>query len=132
MATRGDVTRFLGDFSAAISLGRHKWVARPLVDRHQQLIDLGMTENLAVETIKNLGPDNYSGGPKPDDKDPNRSIWVFGEDVDGVEAYIKLALQPHNKKRSIVYGMIWSFHKAEFPMTYPLRVEPDEDKKNEK
>jgi len=120
MPTRGDVTQFLGEFSTAINFGYLKWVERPLVDRNQQLLDLGMTENLALKTIQNLGPDNYSGGPTPDDKNPNRSVWIFGESIDGVEAYIKLALQPHEKK-SIVYGMIWSFHIALHPMNYPLR-----------
>ena len=120
MPTRGDVTQFLGEFSAAITLGYEKWVPRPLVDRHQQLIDLGITQNLALKIIQDLGPDNYSGGPEPDDTKPERSVWIFGATVEGVEVYIKLALQPHEKK-SITYGLIWSFHKAEFQMNYPLR-----------
>ena len=120
MPTRGEVSGFLGEFSAAISLGYQKWVERPLVDRHQQLIELGVTQDLALKTIQDLGPGNYSGGPKPDDTNPARSVWIFGESIDGIEAYIKLALQPH-KKKNITYGMIWSFHKALHPMSYPLK-----------
>ncbi|MEQ1903509.1 MAG: hypothetical protein ABL888_04945 [Pirellulaceae bacterium] len=122
MPTRREVAQFLSEFSAAITLGFEKWIPRS-VDRHQQLIDLGMTQNLALNTIRELGPDNYSSGPDPDDTNPGRFVWVFGVIIEGVEVYINLALQPHEKK-SIVYGMIWSFHKAEFRMDYPLRVDP--------
>ena len=118
MATRQGVAQFLNEFGAAITLGFEKWLPRS--EDRQHLIDLNLTQNQALEVIKQLTPENYSKGPEPDDTRPERSIWVFGADINGVEAYIKLALQEHPPK-SIVYGLIWSFHKADFPMTYPLR-----------
>ena len=87
----------------------------------QHLIDLGITQNQALEYIERLTPDNYSKGPEPDDMKPDRDVWVFGHDVGGVEAYIKLALQPDNRKRHVVHALIWSFHKADHPLKHPLR-----------
>jgi len=119
MATRQDVARFLADFKAAIDLGYLHWLPRP-ADR-QHLIDLGVTQNQAVECLKSLTPENYSKGPEPDDTKPDRSVWIFGCVVHGVEAYIKLALQPDNRKRHVVHGLIWSFHRSDHPLKYPLR-----------
>ena len=119
MPTRQEVAEFLSDFNTARRLGFVGWLTRP-ADR-QHLIDLNITQNQALDVIQELTADNYSKGPEPDDVQPNRSVWMFGADVDGVEAYIKLTLQPDAKRRSVIWGLIWSFHRAEFPLHYPLR-----------
>ena len=124
MPTRQDVARFLADFKATITLGFVHWLPRPAERQH--LVGLGgITQNQALEFIKKLTPDNYCKGPEPDDTKPERSVWIFGCDVYGTEAYIKLALQPDSRKRYVVHGLIWSFHCADYPLKYPLR----EDKK---
>jgi hypothetical protein len=122
MPTRQEVAQFLSDFNAATRLGFTYWMIRP--DDRQHLIDLNITQNQALEVIKSLTPDDYSKGPEPDDMDPNGQIWVFGADIDGVEAYIKLTLKPDDKRRSVIWGLIWSFHPAEFPLRYPLKIAP--------
>lgn len=120
MPSRREVAQFLKDFKAAISLGYDRWVTR--VEDRQHLIDLSITQNVALGLIQALTPDNYSKGPDPDDMNPDREVWVFGCEVaDGAEAYIKLALQPHNKKKNVTFGLIWSFHKSEYPLRYPLK-----------
>ncbi|MEN6493142.1 MAG: hypothetical protein ABFD16_02515 [Thermoguttaceae bacterium] len=119
MPTRQEVAEFLAEFKAAVSLGYVHWLPRP-ADR-QHLIDLGITQNQALECIQHLTPDNYCKGPEPDDTKPDRCVWVFGDDIGGVEAYIKLALQPDKRKRHVTHAMIWSFHKADYPLKYPLR-----------
>ena len=119
MPTRQEVARFLAEFKAAIALGYVRWLRRP-PDR-QHLIDLGITQNQALECIKMLTPDNYCKGPEPDDTKPERNVWVFGCDAGGVEAYVKLALQPDDRKRHVIYGLIWSFHGSDYPLKYPLR-----------
>ena len=121
MPTRREVAQFLNEFKAAVTLGPDyvRWLPRS--PERQHLIDLGIAENRALELIKGLTPDSYSQGPMPDDKKPDRDVWVFGCKVDDTEAYIKLALQPHSKKKHVVQGWIWSFHAADYPMTYPLR-----------
>jgi len=45
---------------------------------------------------------------------------VFGCDIAGTEVYIKLRLNP-TKRGEMPRGSIWSFHKAEHPVRYPLR-----------
>ena len=121
MPARQVVAEFLSDFKGAVALGYVHWV--PRAEDRQHLIDLGITQNQALELIKQLTPDNYSQGPEPDDSKPDRDVWVFGCDAGGSEAYIKLALQPDNKRKHVVHGMIWSFHPADFSMKYPLRKE---------
>ncbi len=119
MATRQQVSQFLSEFKATVTLGLVCWVAR-LAER-QHLIDLEITQNQALELILKLTPDNYSKGPEPNDTKPDRDVWIFGCDAGGTEAYVKLALQPNIQKKHIVHGLIWSFHKADHPLNYPLR-----------
>jgi len=103
MPTRQEVARFLADFKAAVSLGHVHWLPRP-ADR-QHLIDLSITQNQALECIQQLTPDHYCKGPEPDDTKPDRSVWMFGHDVGGVEAYIKLAMQPDREHFGFVGGI---------------------------
>lgn len=81
MPTRQEVAEFLAAFKAAISLGYIRWLPRP-ADR-QHLIDLGITQNQALEYIQQLTPDN--------------------------------------RRRHVTHALIWSFHKADYPLKYPLR-----------
>ena len=87
-------------------------------------LTLGLPRTKPSECIGKLTPDNYCKGPEPDDTKPERSVWIFGCDVQGAEAsagYIKLALQPDNHKRHVVHGLIWSFHRSDYPLKYPLQ-----------
>ena len=116
--TRQQVAQFLNDFKATVTLGFVRWLPRPAERQH--VIDFGISQNQALEFIRRLTPANYSKGPDPDDLNPNREVWVFGCDIAGTEVYIKLAMQPDNKKRNVLHGLIWSFHPADHPMNYPL------------
>ncbi len=120
MPSRQEVAQFLREFKAAVSLGYIRWL--PRVEDRQHLIDLNITQTMALDLIQALTPDNYSKGPDPDDTNPDREVWIFGCEVTGgVEAYIKLALQPHTRKKNVTWGLIWSFHKADYPLSYPLK-----------
>ena len=120
MPTRREVAQFLGDFKAALSLEYVRWLRRS-DPKKAHLLGLKINLNQAVEYLHKLTPDNYCKGPDPDDFAPEHKVWCFGCDISGTEAYIKLVLQPDNKRKSVAYAVIWSFHKAEFPMRYPLR-----------
>ena len=120
MPTRREVAQFLGDFKAALSLGYVYWVQRSAREK-VHLSGLEINRNQAIEYLHGLTPDSYSKGPDPDDFKPEREVWCFGCDILGTEAYIKIAIQPDRKRRSVVHAVIWSFHKAEHPMRYPLR-----------
>ncbi|HEY2839411.1 MAG TPA: hypothetical protein VGJ26_09690 [Pirellulales bacterium] len=123
MPRREEVSEFLSDFKTAVRLGFVHWMERADSTRkHQQcLVDLNLTLNQAVELLSELTPDDYCQGPEADDVQPSRSVWVFGTDIGSDEVYIKLTLQPDNRRKSVVHGLVWSFHRADYPLKYPLR-----------
>ncbi len=120
MATREEVTQFLGAFKTAFSFGHGRWVRRANVEK-AHLSGLEINRNQAIEYLNKLTPDNYYRGPDPDDFEPKREVWCFGADILSTEAYIKLALQPDDRRRTVVNAFIWSFHKSEHSIRYPLR-----------
>ena len=118
MPSRQEVGQFLGAFKAALTLGHVRWLRR---SARAHLSGLEVTRDEATEHLLGLTPDNYCKGPEPDDYEPKRDVWIFGCDVAGTEAYIKLALQPDHRRRTVVHAIIWSFHAADHPIQYPLR-----------
>jgi hypothetical protein len=123
MPTRQDVAQFLNSFKAALMLGFVRWLQRS-AESKAPLSGLDINRNQAVEYLHALTPDNYCGGPAPDDFEPGRDVWVFGCNVEGTEPYIKLTLQPDPRRKNVVLGLVWAFHKAEYPLKFPLRVSP--------
>jgi len=119
--SRRDVADFLARCKIALDFQHKQWADRKRTT--QDLIDLGITQRQAEDYVLSLTPDNYSEGPMQDSDHPARRVWVFGVEVAGVETYVKLALAQHPRKRSVEYVLIWSFHKAEHAMRYPLRGE---------
>jgi len=118
-ASREQVRTFLTAFKrAAIEAGpRITIVSR---DKNwNALPELGLTERQRDDAILALTPDDYSMGPEPDD-DPTREgdVWVFGAEVLGQHAYIKLKLVEDGPLRKAICV---SFHKAERPMRFPFR-----------
>ncbi len=111
----------LDEFKAALALGYVRWVHRSDA-RKAHLSGLTVTTDGAVQCLGELSPDDYSRGPDPDDFAPERELWVFGRKVAGMEAYIKVALEPDIRRRTVVHAVIWSFHAADYPMKYPLRT----------
>ena len=119
MVTRENVVDFLHIFKGAVMLNRLS-----IKDREknvQALIDLGLTASERYEIIMGLEPDDYMAGPKPDDTDETKEVWEFGKTVGGMAIYIKLRAAPDPRKRNTNHALVWSFHRAEFPLKYPLR-----------
>jgi len=121
LPTRRAVAEFLNQFRVAIDYGRKALHGRE--KNTQGLIDLGINERQAWEIVKQLSPDGYCAGPIPDDTDESKDVWIFGREVSGTLAYIKLRLAPVPGKRHVNHALIWAFHPAEHPMSYPLREE---------
>ncbi len=119
MATRSEVRDFLREVSAAVELGHCKPRSRPKDMR--ALIELKMTPKQRWEAIQRLTADNYSTGPEPDDTDRSKDVWVFGYEQEGKEVYIKLRLAQDPRRRTVKNLFVWSFHRAEHAMKYPLR-----------
>lgn len=83
----------------------------------QTLADLEITFNDVKEILADLVLEDYSEGPLPETFYGGSEMWVFGRVIKSHEIYIKITLGlPSNPTICI------SFHVAEFPMTYPLRV----------
>lgn len=112
------VAEFLTAFKLAIEYERCAFRGRPRTE--QDLIDLNLNRKLALDQIRQLTPENYSAGPTPDDTDQTKEVWIFGCELESTEVYIKLRLNP-TKRGEWPRGTVWSFHKAQYPMRYPLR-----------
>jgi len=83
----------------------------------QTLADLEISVNDLKEILAHLSLDDYSEGPLPETLYGGSEMWVFGKVIKTCEIYIKITLGlPSNPTICI------SFHVAEFPMIYPLRM----------
>lgn len=116
--SREEVREFLTAFKLAIEYERCAFRGRARTD--QDLINLNLTRRQALEAICALTPDDYSTGPRPDDTEETKEVWVFGYDHEGTEVYVKLRLNP-TRRNEMPRGVVWSFHEAAHPMRYPLR-----------
>lgn len=115
MITKEQVEKFLEDFSLKVKI----FGIRFRDDRQKNLnslVDLGITPNQRMEVIMNLSCYDYSEGPIVDALNNQGEMWVFGKDVRGNEIYIKITLGKPNSHTICI-----SFHKAEHPMSYPLK-----------
>ncbi len=120
MTKRDEVAEVLQAFKLSIEYCRCDFVPRSSRSIDQDLSDLNITRTQALEEICSLVPSSYCKGPEPDDLEPEKDIWIFGSEINGVQVYIKLRLiKP--KRGGLPRCAVWSFHKAEHPMSYPLR-----------
>jgi hypothetical protein len=82
----------------------------------QTLADLEILPAQQKEIIAQLQPEDYCGGPDPDEKYPWKSVSVFGTSFRGVELYIKFSVGEDGTP-----VVCLSFHKADRPMAYPFK-----------
>lgn len=113
-----EVREFLTSFKLTIDYGRCVFLGRPRTD--QDLIDLNLTRQQALQAICALTPADFVDGPRPDDTDEKKEVWIFGYDHQGTEVYVKLRLNP-TRRNEMPRGAVWSFHKAAHPLRYPFR-----------
>jgi hypothetical protein len=118
---RQEVVEFLTSFKTAMGFG---WFHFKNRQRNLQgLVDLGLSVDGAKEILAQLGVENYASGPEPEHDDPSRDVWIFGYELDGKEIYIKLRLAPDTRNKELSRAVVWSFHRAERALRYPLRGE---------
>ncbi len=82
----------------------------------QTLADLGLWASDISDVLKKLSESDYCEGPLDDDKGRPIHWWVFGPVVLDCCVYTKVAL--HSGK-----VICRSFHRARWPMKYPLKPE---------
>ncbi|WP_158978585.1 type II toxin-antitoxin system MqsR family toxin [Cellulophaga sp. L1A9] len=82
----------------------------------QNLADLGITSKMREEIILNLEVQDYSEGPLEETQQGGTEMWVFGMVIKGQQVYIKLTISKMTGGAVCI-----SFHKAEYPMGFPLK-----------
>jgi hypothetical protein len=82
----------------------------------QNLADLNITAKMREEIILNLEVEDYSEGPLEETQQGGTEMWVFGKVIKGQQVYIKLTISKMTGGAVCI-----SFHKAEFPMEFPLK-----------
>ncbi|MDD2585084.1 MAG: hypothetical protein PHT79_02035 [Syntrophomonadaceae bacterium] len=60
---------------------------------------------------------NYVNGPETDRDDYDEDVWVFGDDIETDQYYIKIKIRTHVKQEVVCI----SFHKAKFPLNFPWK-----------
>jgi len=109
-------SEFLKEYKKFVSQSGNFYVVNRKKNR-DALIELGLIRKNRKDEILSLSTTDYCSGPKPD-KDMLGEIWEFGKRIDGNDVYIKLKIaQVRNDK----IAKCISFHKAEFPLSYPLK-----------
>lgn len=116
MASKADVARFLREFKQIVDHGRGLDLI-PRAETNQTLRELGLTRKNVKNEILALSVSDYCRGPEPD-RDRPGNVWIFGRRVSGAEIYIKLKIASVGK---IQIAKCISFHKAKYPLRYPLR-----------
>lgn len=114
MSTKSNVTSFLRELKQIIKLWDIYFIDRDK-NSSQNLADIGITANKRKDIIQELEVENYSQGPLEENQYGGTEMWVFGKVVKNDEVYIKLTIN-----RNLGNAICISFHKAEFPMSYPL------------
>lgn len=106
--TKQEVEQFLSQFNIKFDIWGIFYLDR---DKNVEALKaLGITPKARDEIVRQLSSDDYV---ETLPADFFNEMWVFGQDMDGTELYIKIALgQPNDKTICI------SFHVAEHPIKY--------------
>lgn len=115
-----EVTHFLSQVRKVLSKEGGKNFHRPgnREKNRKDLADLDITPAQVQEMIRYLTYENYYKGPVDNFNEENSTTYEFGTLIDEYEIYIKLELIEIDNQ---LYCKCISFHKAEFPIRYPLK-----------
>lgn len=115
MITKDQVEAFLKEMRGKI---RFFDVAfRPRDKNLETLAELDIIPADRIDFLHKLTYENYKSGPNKDTYDTRKpNYYEFGIEVNGFEVYVKVSLGLPNKRVDCM-----SFHKAENPITYPLK-----------
>jgi len=116
MISGNEVTAFLADFKIKLEI----WGVTFLDGREknlQTLLDLDIRTEFRRNILKELKKEDYCEGPIEDTWQGMAPMWVFGKMIKEKEIYIKITLGKPGLNVICI-----SFHTAEHPMKYPLKV----------
>ena len=115
MADKSVIKSFLQELKAIIKSLGIIFSNRPK-NSIQNLADLSITAKMREEIILNLEVEDYSEGPLEETQQGGTEMWVFGKVIKGQQVYIKLTISNITGTAVCI-----SFHKAEYPMEFPLK-----------
>ena len=116
MATQNEIRAFLQDFHVKMDI----WGVVARDDRGknaQTLLDLEITKDFRNKVLKSLVTEDYSQGPLSEKLYGGADMWVFGKLVKSKEIYIKITIGIAGAQVICI-----SFHIAEHPLNYPLKL----------
>jgi hypothetical protein len=117
MATLQDVELFLVQLKEKMKI--FDVAFRPRSKNLDDLAALDITPVKRLAYLMNLKAEDYYSGPKKDTYDSTKpDYYEFGIQINGKEVYIKISPGLPNKMVDCM-----SFHIADFPMNYPLKME---------
>ena len=88
----------------------------PRFKNNNGLIQLGLTKDTLETIICSLTYRNHCAGPEDDRDMPGTGeIWLYGEDINGIETYIKIKIFTVENEN---YAKCMSIHPAAHPMNY--------------
>jgi hypothetical protein len=101
----------------AISCNRFNII--PRFKNNEGMLSLGITRKILESVICGFTQRNYCSGPEDDRDQPGTGeIWLYGEDINGIEAYIKIKLYKIGQNQ---HAKCISIHPAVHPMNYQNR-----------
>lgn len=114
MTYKAQAALFLVQMKKLVKEGRYVFIPR---DKNiAALAKLGWRETDLVDFLWGLTSENYSSGPEEDLDYPSEEVWIFGDEIDGTEYYIKLKIRLETETVVCI-----SFHAAKEPLQYPFR-----------
>lgn len=114
MVQRFQVVLFLTEIKKLVAAGQVTFVNRK--KNLKTLVKYGWSLDSVMDTLLQLQPAHYSGGPETDIDRPDDEVWIFGiESMDNIHIYCKLKLT-----RTPDMVVCLSFHESERAMHHPF------------
>jgi hypothetical protein len=111
-----EAAKFLHELKALIvnGSGLHL-IFRP--EHHDDIVELGLNKAAIDSIVVGLSVADYCSGPNPD-RDKPGYVWEFARNINSHDVYIKLKIADGASSRMAI---CISFHKAKYPLRFPLR-----------
>lgn len=107
MTMTGEQLKQLAKMKKLINQGCKKFIGRKDRDYIQELLDIGITEEMAWNEILTLSAHNYVYDYKPFYGKRGEDALTFKKIINGYKVYIKIKIEEYNKKDTTV---CLSFH----------------------
>lgn len=116
VSSQKEVVLYLSEVKQLLANDKYDFVPRKA--NIEALTELGWTTNyFFTDYLMQLTLLNYVNGPETDRDAYNEDIWVFGNDIEGQQYYVKIKIRTIVKQEVVCI----SFHKANFILKFPWK-----------